>query len=259
MKLLALLWLLVAAPAHAATFVDAERAFNAGHFAQASALAGALHTADGDALTARAELVLAAYLAPPAERLSHLSAAEAAARRALNRDPDNVEAMLHLVIALGYEARRVSPFAAHSAGYGREAKQLIARALELAPDNPWAHGIAGGWNGELVSAAGGFLAKLFYGASRQRMTAAFARAMTLAPDNPAIRVEYAKVLLRLDADRYAEEARALLAAAAAMRPANAFEALLNAQGSRLLAAMDAGTAAVAETLVEVTPFSRREE
>lgn len=259
MRALAILLLLLAAPARAATFAEAESAFNAGQFAQAAVLAGELHTADGDALVARAELVLAAYLAAPEEKAKHLENAEAAARRALRRNPDHVEAMLHLVIALGYEARRMSPFAAHSAGYGREAKQLIARALELAPDDPWVHGIAGGWNGELVTAAGGFLAKLFYGASRQRMTAAFARAMTLAPDNPAIRVEYAKVLLRLDADRYAEEARALLAAASAMHPANAFEALLQTQGARLLSAMDHGDTAVAETLAEVTPFSRQEE
>jgi hypothetical protein len=259
MKALAILLLLFAAPPQAATFADAESAFNAGQFAQAAALAGALHTADGDALVARAELVLAAYLAPPAERNGHLSEAETAARRALERNPDHVEAMLHLVIALGYRARQLSPLAAHSAGYGREAKALIARALILAPDDPWTHGIAGGWNGELVTAAGGFLAKLFYGASRQRMTAAFARAMTLAPGNPAIRVEYAKVLLRLDAERHAEEARALLASASALHPANAFEGLLQAQGARLLSAMDHGDAALLAALAEVTPFSRRQE
>lgn len=259
MKVLAIFLLLIALPAQAATFAEAEHAFNDGHFAQAAAEASELHTADGDALEARADLVIAAYLAAPEGKAKHLEKAEAAARRALQRDPDNVEAMLHLVIALGYKARPLSPLAAHSAGYGREAKALIARALELAPDNPWVHGIAGGWNGELVAAAGGFLAKLFYGASRQRMTEAFERAMTLAPDNPAIRVEYAKVLLRLDAERYAKQARALLTAASAMTPANAFETLLKAQGSQLLAAMDESDAALMAVLAEVTPFSRREE
>ena len=259
MKVLAIFLLLIALPAQAATFAEAERAFTDGHFAQAATLARELHTADGDALEARADLVIAAYLAAPEERAKHLEKAEAAARRALQRDPDHVEAMLHLVIALGYKARPLSPLAAHSAGYGREAKALIERALELAPDNPWAHGIAGGWNGELVAAAGSFLAKLFYGASRQRMTGAFTQAMTLAPDNPAIRVEYAKVLLRLDAKRYAKDARALLTTAVALPPENAFEALLKGQGARLLAAMGEGDAALMAVLAEVAPFSRREE
>lgn len=256
--LLCLGWLW-AVPAHPANMADpaslAEAAYRDGRFEAAADLAEGLETAAGEALAARAHLVLAAYLAPPPDRMRHLAAAEAAARRAIAQDPEHVEAMLHLVIALGYKARTLSAKAAHRAGFGREAKGLINEAKMLDPDNPWVYAIEGGWAGEIIAAAGGILGRLFYGASRKGMAAAFDRAQALAPDNPAIKVEYAKVLLRLNARKYRDQALTLLRAAQGLPPHDAFEALIKAQGKRLLAAMETGSdAKLAAALASVTPF-----
>lgn len=257
MKSLLLLWLICATPVWADGFSQAENAYRDGRFAVAAQLGENLGTAAGDALAARAHLVLAAYLAPPEDRLRHLADAEAAVRRALIRDPDHVEAMLHLVIAMGYKARGLSPLKAHRAGLGREAKTLIAWAEALAPNDPWVHAIKGGWQGEIIATAGGLLGRLFYGVSMAGFRASFQRAQELAPDNPAIKVEYAKLLLRIDAADHGGEAAALLRQAAALPPADAFQALLQEQGNRLLAAQAQGDPArLADLLLDMTPFAR---
>ncbi len=247
-------FLLLALPASAATLDVAVALFNAGQYQRAANVAASLETADGDALAARALLLRAAYLAPEGTARDLLVAGKAAATRALARDPENVQGMLYLVIALGYEARLEKPMAAHEAGYGREAKDLLNRAEKLDPDNPWVWATWGGWNAEIARSAGGFFASLFYGASAGRARKAFERAIALAPDNPAIRVEYAKVLLRMG-DNYRGAARAVLTAAEATPPHNAFESLVKAQGQRLLTAIG-DEAALKAVLADVIPFER---
>ncbi|RMF08371.1 MAG: hypothetical protein D6763_10150 [Alphaproteobacteria bacterium] len=215
-------------------------------------MAQTLASADGDALAARALLLQAAYLAPEGEDRDLLARGKAAAERALERDGTHVEAMLYLVIALGYEARLEKPMAAHEAGYAREAKQLLKKAQSIDPDNPWVWATWGGWHAEIARSAGGFFASLFYGASSARARKAFERAIKLDPDNPAIRVEYAKVLLQMNR-KYRDEAGGVLTAALSLPARNAFEALIQDQGRRLLAALDDDDTLDA-VLAEVVPF-----
>lgn len=252
-KLLVILWIgFLATAAGAATLDDARALFDAGDYGGAAGLAASLETADGDALAARALLLQAAYLAPEGKDRALLSQGKAAAERALERDPDHVEATLYLVIALGYEARHEKPMAAHEAGYGRDAKRLLKKAEKLDPDNPWLWATWGGWHAEIARSAGGFFARLFYGASNGRARRAFERAITLAPGNPAIRVEYAKALLQMK-EKYRDDARTVLDAAASIPPRTAFEALLKEQGRRMRAAIDDEDALDA-VLAEVIPF-----
>lgn len=247
--------LLIARPGQAATLEDGEQAFAAGRFAEAMAIGTALQNADGDTLFARAALVEAAYLAPEPERETYLRAAEAAARQALQRDPEHVEAMLHLVIALGYRARILGKMAAHRAGLGREARALLDQAAALRPDDPWVWAVLGGWHGE-IAATGGFFGRLIYGASAEAADQAFQTALRLDPDNPALAVEYAKMLLRLDPRRHAAAARALLVNEALRPPRTAFERLLADQGAALLRALESGRAdEVRAVLRRITPFA----
>jgi tetratricopeptide (TPR) repeat protein len=249
---LLVLMVVLSAPVRAATFSDAEALFNAGAYDRAAEMAATLETADGDALAARALLLKAAYLAPEGEDRVLLARGKVAAERALARDDNHVEGMLYLVIALGYEARLEKPMAAHEAGYGRDAKRLLKRAEKLDPDNPWVWATWGGWHAEIARSAGGFFASLFYGASAGRARRAFDRAIALDPGDPAIRVEYAKVLLRMG-KKHRGKARDVLDAAEAIPARTAFQVLLKDQGRQLSAALDDEDALKA-ALAAVIPF-----
>lgn len=241
--------------AGAGSYREAAALYDAGRFEEAAMVAERLETAAGDALAARAFLLQAAYLAGEGEDVVLLERGQAAAERALDRDPDNVEAMLHLVIALGYRSRLEKPMAAHDAGYARRARGLLKRARKTDPDNPWVWATWGGWHGEITRSAGDFLAGFFYGASAREARESFERAIALAPDNPAIRVEYAKVLLGMG-EAYRKEARDMLDEAAHIPPRNAFEKLIRDQGARLMEAMGAGDNALKAALHAVTPFAQ---
>lgn len=236
---------------------EALKLYHQGDFAAAALQGKNMGNAEGWALAARALLVEAAYRAPEADRMRLLGDAEAAARTALAKNPDNVEAMLHLVIALGYRARIEGLMSARREGLAEEGEALIDRAIELEPDNPWAYSMRGGWNGEIISSAGSFLGGLFYGASMKNCRVAFDKAMMLAPDTPVIPVEYAKILLSLNKAKYRHEALVLLAKARTKTPADAFEKILLDQAGLLDAALVSGDKArIAGVLKSVTPFRK---
>ena len=251
--MLLLFW--TAAASGPVRYEDALKLYDRGHFVEAAKVATALRSAPGDALAARALLLHAAHGAPEGEDVVFLEQGQAAAERALVRDPDNVEAMLHKVIALGYRARLEKPMAAHEAGYARAAKSLLKRARDRDPDNPWVWAAWGGWHAEIAHSAGSFLAGLLYGASARKARESFRRAIDLAPDNPAIRVEYAKVLLGMDRG-YRRDARAVLEDASVLPARNAFEEILKGQGARLLEVMNQDDQSLKAVVKEVTPFMR---
>lgn len=224
-----------------------------GEFEAAAEAGRTVDTAASNAVAAKALLILGAYKLPQDARVAAIHEAEQAARRALDQDPHNVEAMLHLVVALGYRARIEGKAAAQRRGYGGTAKRLLDQAAQHAPNDPWVHAIRGGWNAEVV-AVGGPVGAFLFGASMKKAHAAFRRAVALDPQNPGLRVEYAKAMLFVDRDLVPAAAEQLKAAAA-HPPRNAFEAILARQGQGLLQALDSGnTKAIVRALDAATPF-----
>lgn len=225
-----------------------------GEFEAAARVGQGSGTAAGNAVAAKALLILGAYELPAGQRVVAIHEAEQAARRALETDPDNVDAMLHLVVALGYRARIEGKAAARREGYGGTAKRLLDEAARLSPDDPWVQAISGGWHAEVV-AVGGPLGAFLFGASMKKAHAAFSRAIALDPDNPGLRVEYAKAMLFVDRDLAAAAAEQL-EAAAACPPRDAFEAILARQGQLLLQALRSGDrASIVDALDAAMPFT----
>jgi hypothetical protein len=234
---------------------EARALYRQGRFIEAAAAAGAVGTPPALALAARALLVEAAYVAPPEKAQAILIRANELAGTALARNPDTIEALLQKAVAQGYLARLEGPVAAHFAGRATGARRLIDHALELAPDNPWAHALLGGWHGEIICRAGRFFGRTFYGASQKEMRRQFALARRLLPGNPVLAFEYAKALVCRRAVKTRAEARAALAVALAAKPQNAFEALVIACARRLDAALAApGARRVRAVLREIEPF-----
>ena len=250
-------------PAHATAFPvepglppSAEALFRNGHFLEAAALAEKRNTAEGLAFAARATLMHAGYVAKGDRAVAELKRGEALARRAVDMNPDMVEGLLELVIALGYHSRQEGYLQAHEDGYGKEAGRLIEKAMDLAPNMGWARAAFGGWNAEIVARGGAFLGKLAYGASRKTAIQSFEKAIMLDPDNATIRVEYAKALIRME-PRHPDldKIRAQLRAALAKPARGAVDKIIQDQGRELLDAVDSGKPGGLEKVVDrLTPF-----
>ncbi len=158
--------------------------------------------------------------------------AEAAARAALLRDPDSVDARLQLALALGVIGRLASDAEAVRAGYAREGRRLIDEAIARDPENPLAHALLGAWHLEVIR-RGGRAGAVFYGARTDRGLAAFERAVGLAGADSAILLLYETSVLELDANKYAALARDLLGRAAHAPASDAFARDMRAEARRL--------------------------
>jgi hypothetical protein len=175
----------------------ARAAYAEGRWVEAARLAAAANTADGLAFAARAllsqSLLLGASRAAPAD----LTRARQWAERALALAPRHVEARLQVATALGMQARR-SPAVALARQWPQRARALLLAVNRDAPQEAWAHALMGGWHLEALR-IGGDGARRFLGADMAKGRAAFATAMSLDPDEPAIPFYYATALLAGDA------------------------------------------------------------
>lgn len=242
-----------AARAQNHSYEAAAELFAEGRYKQAIEAASALETANGYALTARARLIWAGYYADPETYEPQIQMALDDAMRAIDRDPDHMEANLQAAAAYGYQARLT-----RDSSDVRASRDHLEAAAENGADNPWLQAGFGSWHGETVIGAGGFLAGLMFGASRSEAVEAFERAIDLAPDSPALRVTYAKLLIRFDKKRYRDPAREQLKAGLSRSPKQHLDAILQKQARRLLAVVEAGDWDEAERLAEgMMPFSGR--
>jgi hypothetical protein len=185
---------------------DAENLFQQGAFEQAATIGRSFNRAAGYALAAKATLVRAIYKVAEKDRLPLLKLAATDARRALALDERNVDAHLQLALALGHIASLQDAMTAHLQGYAKEGRAHIDRALELAPDHPWARGLLGIWNLQLVKRGTPLLAEQWYGANEAAGVDNCSRAESIDPDGIAIRYGCALSLLELDPERYGEQA-----------------------------------------------------
>jgi len=243
-------------PVAAASLGDAQALFSAGNYRAAALAATAIETPESLALAARARLVRAAYLLPRERAAQELRQAEALARQSLAMQPRQVEAALNLAIILGYRTRLDGYVDSYFAGRAEEAGHLITEAETLDPASAWAKLIAGAWNTEIVVGAGPQLAATLYGASREAAVAAFEAAVMLDDDNPTIRLEYAKALIKLYGREGWPTAEGHLQIALAPPPADALDGLMQDQARQLLTALETGTPdTVTSCLRAIDPFA----
>ena len=153
----------------------------------------------------------------PVERQQLSTEALAYAQRAVALEPHNAVNVLSVAICYG----KLATFAdtRTKLEYSRYVKQYAEQALALNPDYDYAHHVLGRWNYEVATLGFGtrFLVKLIYGglpdASTAEAVRQLRRAVELAPEKPAHRVELGLALL---ADGQRDAARQTLEAALAM-------------------------------------------
>ncbi len=219
--------------------LDAARdAFGRGNFQQAAELAHAAGSAEGEALAARAELAYGDFVAGNDVRHAEFELAARSARAAIALDPRNPEGHVYLALALGFLGRMEGSVAAHFAGYAEEARKHIDAALALAPTDPWANALLGGWNLEIVH-DGGALGETIYGASSEKGVAAYNYALALDPGNAAIAYQYALQLVAMGGAWERAEARQVLESALQTQPSDAFQHFARQRAERMKLALDA--------------------
>jgi hypothetical protein len=235
MKSLPVILLLLSASVGAAAggLPRAEALYYAGEMRQAAEAARALGSADAYSLAAKASLVEAIYQAEDGERTALLHQAIHDANEALALDPQNVDARLHVAIALGHLAED-DLVGAQMNGYVEEGKRLIDQALALAPTDPWAHGLLGMWHLQVVRHAGYALARSLYGADVQTGVAQCDKALTMAPQDLAIRFGCALSRLQADPDGVDWQALDELKLVGHMPAENAAETLVRAKAERVV-------------------------
>ena len=214
-----------------------RKIFNEGEFARAAAEARQCDAPGADALAARAALSEGDFHGTPATRRKIFLAAEADARRAIARDPQDPEGHLYLALALGFLGRVDGTLVAHFAGYADEARREIDEALKLDPQSAWAHALDGGWNLEILR-DGGVIGERIYGASPEKGIAAFRKALTLQPDNAAIAYQFALQLLAIGGVVHRAEAYRVLVRSLEPKEENAVERLARQRARRLKLTLD---------------------
>ena len=229
----------LAGTAGAQSIEEAKSAHAEGRFADAARIGGALGTSEGYALAARSLAIHGYYFAPDAEAEALLEEATALARKAIRVDPDNAEAYLRLVQAMGRHAQAIGSFEAINRGYAGKIREAAEKALELDPEMAAAHTALGAWHAEVVAAVGSFLARITHGARESDAFAHFEAALKHAPDTKSVNLEYALGLLTLDEDEYREKARGFLERAIGIPAKDAYDRLLHKRAVERLAALEA--------------------
>jgi tetratricopeptide (TPR) repeat protein len=212
--------------------------YAAGHYPDAIKAGIASNTATGYLTAARATLADATTRPKPC--LDCLRRAEDFARKAVALDPHLADAHVYLAVAMGYEARIVGPVWARAHNYPGQAKDALDAALAVDPKDPWALGALGGWNVEIVRTGGDTLANWLYDATVDKGLAAFAAAFHAAPDNLAVRFQYALSLSGYNAGRFAPEIKDAFARIAKLKPATAYEGVAKSRAAELSAFLAKG-------------------
>ncbi len=211
--------------------------FAVGAYGRAAELAAA--RPDADALALAAQAVAAQAILDGDSDGDQAARVRALAQEALRRDPDHVEARLQLAVGLWLEGREASALQSLWRDLPGRGHALLETVLDDTPDHAWAHALMGAWHLEVLRRGGDRGARM-YGADLQTGVSHFYRALRMDPDNAAIALQCAVSFLALDAERYEDHARAVLAVGLKADADDAFEAEIITRSRRLWQALDTG-------------------
>ncbi len=111
-------------------------------------------------------------------------------------------------------------------GFTSDVLENLEELLDEDPNNIYAITLMAGVQSGIIEKAGGFVARMTYGAKASTMESLFQQALQLTPDYPGVYYEYARAKLKVYDDDGQEAARELLEQASAMTPSSAEEALM---------------------------------
>jgi hypothetical protein len=209
-----------------------------GKYDAAIAAGLAQRNAPGYALAARAELAADTMRATPC--LECIRRAEDDARKAIAADPKSADGHVFLAAALGREGRLIGVLAVISQGYATQAKNHLDAALAADPSDAFAWAALAAWNIEIVHKAGARIARIGYGATKAEGYADFDKAFALAPDNIALRYQYALTLSAFNTPYFRKKIEDAFARVQNGTPHGAYELFIQARAKELRASLERG-------------------
>lgn len=220
----------------AAELQDAWRDFHRGEFRQAYERGLGVGPL-GQAVAITADGVQAFFLeGRDAEKIERFQVLAERAGNAIDLLPLRAASHYRYAWALGLLSRQLPTMQVLAEGLGSKLHAALDAALELDADHPEAHTALGLYHAEVMDKIGMALAKLTWRVEPEAAEAHLRTAIRLTPDAPNAWVGLGIGLGLLDAHKRADERKAALAKAAAMRPLDARQALEIAYAKRKLSA-----------------------
>jgi tetratricopeptide (TPR) repeat protein len=230
--------LLLAADAGAQSLDESKSAFAEGRFLEAAEFAKALETADGYALAAQSLAIHVHYVAPEDEWEELVERAMQMGEEAIRADSTNAQAYYQFAHALGRYAQGVGTITTLRQGLAGKIREQLDAAIALDPYLAEARLALGGWHADI--AAEGFIARRMYGGNREAAVVLFEQALGMQPESRVTLFEYAIRLPDLDEEGGEERARELLAKAAQLPIADAYDEVIQELVLEAIATLEGG-------------------
>ena len=216
------------------SYNDAQQLFIAGDYDEAQDLAESLGTSEAYLLASEAlaaKVILGYYDKPndPSKRARKL------AKKAIELDPDNLDAQFHQVVTFGLETQSTGVLKAWRKKMPTRMRAEIEALQVLAPDDPRGHALLGAWHLGIVNKVGKRNAYSWYKASPDMGTALYETALELAEDDIVITSNYAASKILLGEP---DAARELLSSVVNMTSKHAAEAEIQKRMTQMLALYD---------------------
>ncbi len=202
----------------------AWRLFHSGNFAAAVDAAQALGNA-AHVVANKASGIYADYLEDDdGVKQAIYTAGTARAEAAMAADPDNPNSHYFHAYHLGRYSQNISIAKALSQGLGGKIRKSLDRAIELEPLHAEAHTALGLYHAEVIAKVGKLVGSMTYGASADKAMEHFKQAIDIS-NAPIAWIEYGNGLELLFGEKRIDDSNAAYEKAAAMKPADAMQAL----------------------------------
>lgn len=139
--------------------------------------------------------------------------------------PDHINSMFFYGLHLGRYSESISLLKAASENIAPKFVQALTEALAKAPNHLLAHVGMGAFHASVVGTAGALVAKLTFGASKEKAYHHFEAAMKYAPHLPVTYIEYGRGLLLLEGKKGQAKAQSFFEKAATLPVMDAMEEL----------------------------------
>ncbi len=186
----------------ASSLEDAKTLFNNGKFSEAAKVALTLESSAGYAFAARS-LFEYSNQQPKESRLAILEQAEKYAQKAVKLDDKNADAYFEVGSTAGQLGVLRGAAYAFASGVAVTVRESFEKAIALDPKHVQSMIALGSWHAEVVSRGVGFL----YGGNLEKVFSLFETAVQVAPKSVTVRLVYAKALLKLDEQKYRNQAK----------------------------------------------------
>ena len=225
--------------ADAETIEVARAAYNEGQFTEAAQMAEAVGTSEGYALASKSLTIYGRYIAGNDEKRLLFEQAIELANKAIHANPNNAEAYLELVRAIGQHSNHISKVTALKENYAKKSREGIENAIRINPEFASAYVSLGRWHVGIIARVGSLVARVTYGAKKKVAIKSFDRAIELSIEDKADYFEIAVGYEELNNKKYKEKVRDLLKLAIDLPVQNAYDHIIHEEVVKFLRSLDA--------------------